>query len=268
MVGSPKKFKRRLIKEQTRRPGRRTNAENLRRKEEARERATHGLELRKAGATWQEIANALGYSDQSSAKRAVDRLMNGIKLDAAKDVVALDLQRLDEYQMRCTQALRQTGDLNQIDRLLRIMEARYRLLGIGDDTVRELREMYGVSSAVPISNSTTNVMVVQSSETTEVDFIKKMMQAVGQDPESPEAQAYIAERVERKAIEHKPKKKSKKKVVRSKKKTTTDVPNYRPLEEEEVVDAEIVDENEEAKRRVRELLHQNASQNPSPEKPL
>lgn len=146
------------------------------------------LQMRMAGATFTDIAKAENYKSPGAAKNAVEAAINRTERMAAKDVVALDLARLDEYQMRCTFAMRQNGDLSQIDRLMRIMEMRYRLLGISDETVRALQSEHGIHT---INNVKNNVMVVRASPETEDEFIAKMMSAVGVDPESKQAKMYL-----------------------------------------------------------------------------
>jgi len=226
-------------------PGRRKNPHNIRVAEQAREKALQGLELRKAGVTYEKVSGALGYSSASSAKRAIDRLLLRQETDAASEVIMMDLQRLDEYMQRCTNALRQNADLSQIDRLLRITEAKYRLLGIGDESMRQLREQYGVTTAI---DSTTNVMIVQTSQSSEEEFIKKMMQAVQIPVDNPDAVAYIKQRAITSTPHHPftkaaaSKKNNKKKIVVRKKKTVNDVLNvpHNVLAEQEIIDAEIV----------------------------
>lgn len=146
------------------------------------------LELRMAGTTYAQIAQAVGYASPGAAKNACDAALSKVEIDAAKDVVAMDLARLDEFQMRCTHALRQNGDLGQIDRILRLMEWRYKLLGVTDETVRALQSDNGIHTTV---NNKNNVMVVQAAPETESDFIAKMMKAVGVDPSSDEAQSLM-----------------------------------------------------------------------------
>ena len=151
-------------------------------------RQQKALELRMAGTPYADIARALGYANPSSAKYACDKAMSRVQIDAAKEVVAMDLARLDEFQMRCTHALRNNGDLGQIDRILRIMDWRYRLLGVNDETVRALQSEHGIHTTTNVKNQ---VMVVQAAPETSHDFISKMMKAVGVDPGSEEAQTLL-----------------------------------------------------------------------------
>lgn len=157
-------------------------------KKAIRERQETALDLRMAGSTYREIAQALNYKSPSAAKNAVDSALSRVQIDAAKEVVSMDLARLDEFQMRCMYALRNNGDLGQIDRIMRIMEWRYRLLGINDETVRQLQSEHGIHTT---NRTTNNVQVIMARPDTEKDFIEKMMNAVGVDPDSDEAQTLL-----------------------------------------------------------------------------
>lgn len=238
MPTSTKKIIRRVrtVKSATPKEDKRHLSREMReRKEKARAKQMQALELRKSGLTYQEIAAALGYKDQSGAKKACDRAMENIVMDAAKEVITMDLQNLDDFQKRCIHALRQNGDLSQIDRLLRIQERRYALLGISDDTMKELREAHGVN---PNITNNGGVMIIQTRTVSdETEFIKKMMQAVGQDPDSEEAQKYLEARVV-KEIEGK---KITRRTVKKKEDPNGQInENFVRLGEEEIVDAEIV----------------------------
>lgn len=155
---------------------------------EAHHRQEQALELRMAGTTYPKIAEALGYANASSAKAAVDAVIGRTDREASKEIVALDLARLDEYQMRCTHQLRANGDLHQIDRLMRIMEMRYRLLGITDEVVRSMQENHGIS----VTNKNM-VMNIHTAPETEEEFVRKMMRAVGVNPDSQVAKNLLSE---------------------------------------------------------------------------
>lgn len=159
-------------------------------KQQRLERERQALELRAGGASYDQIATALGLYDKSHSKRIVEMALSRFEIEAAKSVVRMDLQRLDEYIMRCTHALRNNGDLSQIDRLMRIMEFRYRLLGINGEDVRAMQAEHGITNI----NIKGGVQVVQARTETETEFIQKMMSAVGVDPNSKTATKYLAER--------------------------------------------------------------------------
>lgn len=104
--------------------------------EEAVVRANRALELRMAGATWQQIADTLGYRHPSSARQAVNRA-----LEREQDrMVSLR----DEYRtiqlLRTERALRAiwsqvvAGDLFAVDRMLKIMERQAKLMGLDAPT--------------------------------------------------------------------------------------------------------------------------------------
>lgn len=243
------KKQKRLLREQTRIANRAKNEENARRREELNERVQRALELIRGGATYREVVDAgIGFSNPGSVSRAIQKYRAREVRMVSADVLATDLERLDEFTKRCTYALRQNGDLSQIDRLLRIMDTRYRLLGIGDDTIKELREKSGVSTQI----QNNGVMIVQTTESSENDFIKKMMQAVGVDPEAPETQRYMESRTVKeieapKSTKPVVTKRGKKIVVRKGKKTPPPAApplatSYGEIPEQDIVDAEIIED--------------------------
>jgi hypothetical protein len=158
--------------------------------EERRLRNLQCLELRQTGATYEQIARTFNLTDASHARKCVQSAIDRWEYEAAKEVVQMDLIRLDEMQMRATHDMRQNGNLNQIDRIMRIMEFRYRLLGVNDETVRSLQGEHGIATSTTINNKN-QVMVVQASPENESEFIGKMMRAVGINPDSPEAKQYL-----------------------------------------------------------------------------
>jgi hypothetical protein len=187
--------------------------------------------------SYRQIVDAnIGFSNPGSVKRAIDKHRAREIRTVAKDVIALDLERLDEYQQRATHALRSNGDLSQIDRLLRIMHERYGLLAISSEDVKQLREAHGISTQVTNNNS---VMIVQTSETSEKEFIAQMMRAVNVDPESKEAEIYLQSRTVKEIESKKPTKKGRKVIVKKTKKTPA---SHISQSYGEIVEAEIVDE--------------------------
>lgn len=95
----------------------------------AQERSLKALELRKAGATYENIAQMLGYSSKSTAFTAVNRLMQGTKREASKEAFEIEMRRLDDLFMTLWPLARQ-GELGAIDRCLRIMESRRKMMGL------------------------------------------------------------------------------------------------------------------------------------------
>lgn len=96
---------------------------------EERERAARALDLRKAGITWQAIADHLGYSDESGARKAVGRLLDRVDSEMAEEYRAVELARLDDlWRAWWPAALGRDEKATNI--LLRVHQARAKLLGL------------------------------------------------------------------------------------------------------------------------------------------
>jgi len=124
------------------------------RTDESAERDAEACRLRTNGATYRQIADQLGYADESSAWKAVDRALRATVAEPAAKVRMIELARLDllfaeAYRvMRAehvvvsngrvvmdpadpTKPLRDDGPtLAAIDRLVKIGERRARLWGL------------------------------------------------------------------------------------------------------------------------------------------
>lgn len=101
---------------------RRTSAENADRRRQA-------VELRLDGMSYEAIADRLGWRSHSSAHAAVqDGLQDAIR-EPAESLIRLELLRLDELHRACW-GKAMAGDLRAVDRVLRVMERRARLLGL------------------------------------------------------------------------------------------------------------------------------------------
>jgi hypothetical protein len=95
---------------------------------EARERRRRAVELRLAGATYQVIADRLGWSGPSGAHQEVARALRAGEC-AADQLRELELARLDVLQAAVwPKAV--TGGLKAVDAVLAIMKRRARLLGL------------------------------------------------------------------------------------------------------------------------------------------
>lgn len=111
----------------------RTTANGLAKNEKHRQ----ALELRKAGASYELIAEKLGYSHPSGAHKAVTSALQKTLREPADDLRNLELDRLDAMMLALWQQARQ-GNQGAVDRILRIMERRAKLLGIDAPTKQEL----------------------------------------------------------------------------------------------------------------------------------
>lgn len=116
----------------------------------ARRRA-YVLQLRKAGATYREIAQAAiekfgldalpdswghRYAHKDVA-RELEHLRSDVR-ETARDVLVLELQRLDDLlKALWPLAARKNPDYKAVDRVLRLMERRAKLLGLDEpDTLK------------------------------------------------------------------------------------------------------------------------------------
>lgn len=97
------------------------------------EKQRQALELRKAGASYAMIAERLGYENKGSAYRAVMTALDRTLREPADELRELEVARLDALLLALwPQATR--GDLGAIDRVLRLMERRAKLLGLDAPT--------------------------------------------------------------------------------------------------------------------------------------
>ncbi len=92
-------------------------------------RQLQALELRKAGVSYEAIASRLGYRDRSGAYRAVTAALKLTLREPAEELRTLELERLDAMLLALWRRV-QAGDEKAVDRVLRIMERRARLLGL------------------------------------------------------------------------------------------------------------------------------------------
>jgi len=111
----------------------------------AAERRLNALRLRKAGASYSQIAEALGCS-KTQAYRDIQRALKNIgkrEQEGAAELRLLESQRLDELLMPMMRQAK-NGSQGAVDRVLRIMERRARLWGIDAPERAELRMPDGV----------------------------------------------------------------------------------------------------------------------------
>jgi hypothetical protein len=92
-------------------------------------RKVKALELRKAGATYQAIADQLGYAGPHGAHQAVASALKATLREPADELRELELVRLDSALLAIWRRV-QGGDDKAIDRLVRIMERRAKMLGL------------------------------------------------------------------------------------------------------------------------------------------
>jgi hypothetical protein len=97
----------------------------------AAQRRTKALTLRKAGATFQAIGQALGCSEQRAHAIISQELarLNKTRAEEAAAVTRLELERLDALQLGVWQKALD-GDLDCIATVVRLMQRRAALLGL------------------------------------------------------------------------------------------------------------------------------------------
>lgn len=96
----------------------------------AKQRAADALALRRAGATFSQIAETLHYHSKADAYRAVVRELRQVGREDAAQILDLELQRLDDLQRALWPKAATRGDVKAVDSILRIMQHRARLLGL------------------------------------------------------------------------------------------------------------------------------------------
>lgn len=110
--------------------GARTSAPTI----DRRQKMQQALEYRKAGATFEQIAEKLGLSNKGNAYRLVRDALKEVTREPAEEVLILELERLDRMLMGMWgQAA--AGDVFAVDRVLKIMDRRAKYLGL--DTLSE-----------------------------------------------------------------------------------------------------------------------------------
>lgn len=95
----------------------------------AHENQLKALTLRKAGASYQAIADALGYATSMGAWKAVKSALKKTLQEPADELRQLELARLDDMAKAIAPHVA-AGNLTAIDRNLKIMERRARLIGL------------------------------------------------------------------------------------------------------------------------------------------
>ena len=95
------------------------------------------LDLRRAGVTYDVIAEQVGYSNAGAAYNAVRSALRATLQEPANEVRELEVDRLDRLE-RALWPAALNGDQGAIDRILRISERRARLLGLDAPTKQEV----------------------------------------------------------------------------------------------------------------------------------
>lgn len=111
------------------------------------EKQRRALELRKAGATFEQIADSLGYQYPSAAAKAVKTAMKAIIKEPAEEVRDMEVARCDAMLFAIWSQVK-AGNHGAIDRALRIQERRASYLGL--DAPRDSNLNLNLTDAVRI----------------------------------------------------------------------------------------------------------------------
>lgn len=90
---------------------------------DAQERQRRAVELRLAGAGYEQIAQQVGYRGPSGAHQAVQRGLEKLLHESPPEVRQLELERLDALLLGLWPKARR-GDSAAVDRVLKVMERR------------------------------------------------------------------------------------------------------------------------------------------------
>lgn len=108
----------------------------------ASEKARQALDLRQSGLTYAQIADRLGYSDESGARKATEKLLARVEFEAVSDYRKLMLMRLEEIYSIVNSALwdrkEQRPNLWAVDRAQALLDQQARLLGLYDAVKMEI----------------------------------------------------------------------------------------------------------------------------------
>jgi len=99
------------------------------------QRRLRALELRAAGYSYAQIAQMLGYRSKAGAWDAVQRAIGSIEREDAKNLLAIELERLDTAQRAIWEKVH-AGDVSAVRALVSIIQTRAKLLGLGSETVK------------------------------------------------------------------------------------------------------------------------------------
>jgi hypothetical protein len=103
----------------------------------AREKRQQALSYRRAGMNFTDIARLVGYSDRRNAQKAVTRELADAPAEDVSVVRKMEVDRLDALLLSMWKKA-MNGDGWSVDRVLRIMERRSRLLGLDEPMKQQI----------------------------------------------------------------------------------------------------------------------------------
>lgn len=116
------------------------------------EKEAQAINLRRAGATYEDIARQVGYSDPSGAYRAVQRVLRRTIQEPADDLRTLEGQRLERLMMAVwplalgREIRTADGKVTREDPNLKAVEAARKIIA-------DRRTLFGLDSPIPVLGS-------------------------------------------------------------------------------------------------------------------
>lgn len=118
--------------------------------------ANLAINLRMEGKTYQQIADIMGYSDHTGARKAVLSGLKALRVEPSEELRTIELARLDElWDVAYGKA--KAGSMPAIDRCLKIQARRAALMGLDAPkeidirvTVRQEAERLARELGVPV----------------------------------------------------------------------------------------------------------------------
>lgn len=131
-------------------------------------RVVLAYQLRVAGASYEDIADKLGYASADNCRSTVlNHIKSFYKAEDAEEIVALEMARLDALQLVAWKSARE-GDTRAMQTILKIMERRAKYLGL--DKAPET----GGSN----NNTTNTAIFIGGDEKSYVEQLQKARQAL------------------------------------------------------------------------------------------
>jgi hypothetical protein len=150
---------------------------------EVEQRQERAVEMRSLGLSYGQIAEALGYSNRSSAQDAVLRYIERQGFEPSNVVVSNELRKLDRMENLLWRQI-MNGDVSHIPVVLRIMEMRARYTGLDNFIQKNFAEttVNVVGGVVAVQNGQQPGVLVISGQS-EQEYVSKLAQATGITPD-------------------------------------------------------------------------------------
>lgn len=119
------------------------------------------LELRRAGLSYRQIADEVGWLAESSAFRAVDRALTRTLLEPSEKVRRMECERLDDWLLKLAPAI-ERGEARSIEVALKVAERRAKLLGL--DAPARVEQVVEVLDGSAIENEVAKLAAMLASQ--------------------------------------------------------------------------------------------------------